>query len=44
MPAEKDKVLARIAEISIISVIRAESSGQALIAVEALAAGGIPVV
>src|SRR6267142_2374951 len=39
----KDKVLARIAEIGIVPVIRAESSSQALLAVEALLAGGIPI-
>lgn len=43
MPSEKDKVLAKIAEIGIIPVIRAESSAQALLAVEALLAGGIPI-
>jgi 2-dehydro-3-deoxyphosphogluconate aldolase/(4S)-4-hydroxy-2-oxoglutarate aldolase len=39
----RDKVLARIAEIGIVPVIRAESSSQALLAVEALLAGGIPI-
>ena len=39
----KDKVLARIAEVGIVPVIRAESSSQALLAVEALLAGGIPI-
>ena len=43
MPSDRDKVLARIAEIGIIPVIRAETSAQALMAVEALAAGGIPI-
>lgn len=43
MPAHQTKVLARIAEIGIIPVIRAENSAQALFAVEALAAGGIPI-
>jgi 2-dehydro-3-deoxyphosphogluconate aldolase / (4S)-4-hydroxy-2-oxoglutarate aldolase len=43
MPADKTKVLARIAEIGIIPVIRTENSAQALFAVEALAAGGIPI-
>ena len=39
----KDKVLARIAEIGIVPVIRAENSSLALLAAEALAAGGIPI-
>jgi len=39
----RDQVLARIAEIGIVPVIRAESSSQALLAVEALLAGGIPI-
>lgn len=43
MPADKNKVLARIAEIGIIPVIRAAESAHALLAVEALAAGGIPI-
>jgi 2-dehydro-3-deoxyphosphogluconate aldolase/(4S)-4-hydroxy-2-oxoglutarate aldolase len=43
IPAEKDRVLTRIAGIGIIAVIRAESSAHALVAVEALAAGGIPI-
>ena len=43
MPTPRDQVLARIAEIGIIPVIRAESSSQALLAVEALLAGGIPI-
>lgn|SRR5262249_7780045 len=40
---EKAAVLARIREVGIIPVIRAENSAQALLAVEALAAGGIPI-
>jgi 2-dehydro-3-deoxyphosphogluconate aldolase/(4S)-4-hydroxy-2-oxoglutarate aldolase len=43
MPSLKSKVLARIAEIGIIPVIRADQSAQSLLAVEALAAGGISI-
>jgi 2-dehydro-3-deoxyphosphogluconate aldolase/(4S)-4-hydroxy-2-oxoglutarate aldolase len=39
----RDQVLARIAEIGLVPVIRAENSSQALLAVEALLAGGIPI-
>lgn len=43
MRTDQNKVLARIGEIGIIPVIRAENSAQALMAVEALLAGGIPI-
>ena len=40
---EKSEVLKRIAEVGLVPVIRAESKDEALRVVEAIGAGGVPV-